>query len=116
MYLSALFILISGFSIWAVISRPDRWAGASTYHQAIYSVFISFIHARTAPPKDLARFRYLNLMCLASSSFALAVANTLQIVAPNPHAQLTLDFVHGWFTLTVISLTVGIALGPPLKS
>ena len=114
---SLMFLVISLFAFWAVISRPDRWAGAADYLEAVAEVFEAFTQRRQAQAKHLARFRYLNLLGLASASFSLALLYMAIATAPesSEYLEVTLSIFKVWFTLTVISLAVGLALGPALK-
>ena len=109
------YMLIAVFATWAVISRPDRWAGASEYPQALSGVICAFIHNKAADNKDLARFRYLNLMCLATASFSLAALYCLDKLAPSVYTLYVFQLCKAWFVITILSLIVGINIGPPLK-
>lgn len=114
---SLMFLVISLFAFWAVISRPDRWAGAADYLEAVAEVIEAFFCRRQAQPKHLARFRYLNLLCLASASFSMSLLYMAIATAPESSAYLevTLSIFKLWFTLTVVGLTLGLSLGPALK-
>ncbi len=59
---------------WAVISRPDRWAGAATYWGAAREIAQALRARRLASPEALARLRYCSTACLACSSAMLALA------------------------------------------
>lgn len=109
------YIAIALFATWAVISRPDRWAGASEYPQAITGIVCAFVRNAPADNKDLARFRYLNLMCLATASFSMALLYGIDKIAPTMYTVFVFNLCKAWFVVTIISLIVGINIGPPLK-
>lgn len=104
-------IALTSFSV--VLLRPDRWAGGNDASSAVKNVILSFLHRNVANHKDIARFRYLNLICMATSALGVSIllASTFWIT-PSVYVGFTLNFGYIWFFITVLSHLIVSAVTP----
>jgi hypothetical protein len=66
---------VAALSTWAIVSRPDRWAGAADYFAALREIGGALLARRRAEPRALARLRFCSTACLACSSAMCALAS-----------------------------------------
>lgn len=107
--------VIAVAAAWAVVARPDRWAGAASYPSAAREIIRALITGGRASPSALARLRYTTTACLACASAmtALACAGLLAgwgwVTAAYFWAVMWHIVVTGGYVLTQL-------LGPDLAS
>lgn len=112
------YLIVAVSSFWAVIARPDKWGGANDYTYTMMEILHAVFSGTYASTKSLARFKFLNMICLATSAFCVFLLYAMNVSNIFPHSQYfgyVLLLCQGWFFLTVIAASISVVVGSPIS-
>lgn len=108
-------VFVAALAAWAVVSRPDRWAGAADYLAALREIAGAVIARRRADPRALARLRFCSTACLACSSAMCAIACAALLAGWGWAAQAYFAALT-WHLCVTAAFALAQLLGPDLAS
>lgn len=112
------YLIVALSSFWAVIARPDKWGGANDYTVTMMEIIGAIFSGTYASTKSLARFKFLNMICLATSAFCVFLLYSLNVsnlVPTSQYFDYVLILCQAWFFLTVIAASISVVVGSPIS-
>ncbi len=108
-------VAVAALAAWAVVSRPDRWAGAADYLAALREIAAAIVSRRRASARALARLRFCSTACLACSSAMCALASFAMLIGWGAATQAYFAAL-GWHLAVSGAFALAQLLGPDLAS